>query len=273
MPAVVTFKDHPRALTRGNSPLLLTLIEQRLAVFETLGIEATLVLTFTEELCRLTPRQYVETVLVQGMGAELISVGYNHHFGREREGNPQLLSQFGQNMNFVVSVAKPVFYGEKEVSSSAIRECLASANLDLANQLLSRPFSLSGKVIAGEKRGNALGFPTANLEISPLQILPALGVYAAHVKLPDKSIHQAVVNIGYRPTFDQEPNLSRPITEVHLLNFQGDLYDSNLAVYFHKYLRSEKQFAGAPALKAQIEADCQSAAHWLSSQTATSTIK
>ncbi len=273
VPAVVTFKDHPRALTRGNSPLLLTLIEQRLAIFQTLGIKAALVLTFTEELCRLTPHQYVETVLVQGMGARLISVGYNHHFGREREGNPQLLSQFGQNMNFVVQVAKPVFYEGKEVSSSTIRDCLANANLDLANQLLSRPFSLAGKVVAGEKRGNTLGFPTANLEISPLQILPAQGVYAAQVKLADKSLHQAVVNIGYRPTFVAEPHISRPITEVHVLNFKGDLYDSILEVYFHKYIRPEKKFDGMAALKDQIKADCQAAAHWLSSIAAASTIK
>lgn len=136
VPAVVTFKDHPRALTRGNSPLLLTLIEQRLAIFQTLGVEATLVLTFTEELCRLTPEQYIETVLMQSMGAELISVGFNHHFGREREGNPQLLHQFGKTMHFTVEVAKPIFLNGKEVSSSIIRECIENANLDLANEML-----------------------------------------------------------------------------------------------------------------------------------------
>jgi len=266
--AVVTFRDHPRALTHGNSPLLLTLIEQRLALFEALGVETTLVLTFTEELCRLSAREYVESVLVNGMNAKLISVGYNHHFGRQREGNPQLLSEFGQSMNFEVQIAKPVFLDSIEVSSSKIRECLASANLDLANKLLSRPFSLRGKVVAGEGRGAKLGFPTANLEISPVQMLPAQGVYGATVRILDqineKTLHQAVANIGSRPTFDKTGNAA-VVTEVHLLDFKDNLYHKNLEIYFHKYLRAEKKFPHIDALKAQIDSDCQKAHNWLSS--------
>ncbi len=264
VPAVVTFKDHPRALTRGNSPLLLTLIEQRLAIFESLGIEAALVLTFTEELCRLSPEQYVETVLMQSMGAELIAVGYNHHFGREREGNPQLLSQFGKNMHFVVEVANPVYLDSKEVSSSVIRGYIEKADLGLANQMLGRPYSLMGKVIEGDKRGRELGFPTANMDVSPFQIIPANGVYAAQVKLSDQSLHQAVVNIGCRPTFADRSGTAR-VTEVHILNFKGDLYGSNLTVFFQKYLRPEMKFSGIGPLQAQIKDDCQAATDLLSS--------
>ncbi len=263
-PAIVTFKDHPRVLTRGNSPLLLTLIEQRLAIFEGLGIEAVLALTFTEALCRLSAQEYVQTVLVNGMGAKSISVGFNHHFGRQREGDPQLLAQYGKSLRFTVNVAKPVFFDNIEVSSSKIRECLENTNLDLANKLLSRPFSLLGKVKKGDGRGSQLGFPTANLEISSLQMLPAYGVYAAKVTLAKESITRpAVVNIGVRPTIDA--NATHPLAEVHLLDFKGDLYDQNIEVHFYKYLRPEKKFSNLEALKAQIQIDCQAANNSLSS--------
>lgn len=266
--AIVTFKDHPRALIRGNSPLLLTNIEQRLDIFENLGVQAALVLTFTEELCRLTPQEYVETVLVQSMGARLISVGFNHHFGRQREGNPQLLSEFGKTMGFAVRIATPVYVDGMEVSSSKIRESLENANLDIANKLLSRPFSLPGKVIAGEGRGAKLGFPTANLQTSQFQMLPATGVYAAKVRLSAQAnkriYYDAVVNIGCRPTFAGDIN-ALPITEVHLLNFKGNLYDKNIEVYFYKYLRPEMKFSGPEALKTQINTDCKTASQLFSS--------
>ncbi len=265
-PAVVTFKDHPRALTDGNSPLLLTVINQRLAIFEKLGVEAALVLTFTEELCKLSAREYVETVLVGSMGAKVISVGFNHHFGRRREGDPQLLIQFGQALDFTVQIARPVFLDNVEVSSSKIRESLNTANLDLANKLLSRPFSMLGKVITGEGRGTKLGFPTANLQTSPFQTMPAVGVYAVKVRVSDENtLYSAVVNIGHRPTFNEQQDATMPLLEVHILNFQGDLYNKNLEVYFHKYLRPEKKFSELEALKDQIRTDCDIAQKYLSS--------
>lgn len=260
--AVVTFKDHPRALTRGNSPLLLTTIEQRLGIFEKMGVQAVLVLTFTEELCRLTPREYVENVLVKSMGAKIISIGYNHHFGRQREGNPQLLIEFGKTMDFKVRIATPVYVDGIEVSSSKIRESLENTNLDIANQLLSRPFSLLGKIVRGEGRGANLGFPTANLQTAQFQMLPATGVYAAKVsigdQLNDRIYYDAVVNIGMRPTFAGDHNVL-PITEVHLLDFKGNLYEKNMEVYFYKYLRPEMKFTGPETLKAQIRSDCKTA--------------
>lgn len=260
--AVVTFKDHPRALTHGKSPLLLTTIEQRLKVFEELKVEAVLILTFTEELCRLSAREYVQTVLIDSVGAKHIAVGYNHHFGRRREGNPEILSKFGTEMNFAVQIVNPVYIDGIEVSSSKIRECLEKADLETANKLLSRPFSLQGNVVHGDGRGAKLGFPTANLQIQPFQMIPANGVYAAKVRLIDKTneeiYYDAVLNIGNRPTFLSDTN-TLPIVEVHILNFTGDLYGKNMEIYFYKYIRSEKKFSNTEELQKQIKADCLTA--------------
>lgn len=264
--AVVTFKDHPRALTQGSSPLLLTVIEQRLAIFEQMGVEAALVLTFTEDLCRLSPKEYVKNVLVDCMGSKVISVGYNHHFGRQREGDARLLAHYGTEYGFDVQVTQPVFVDGQEVSSSKIRQCLESSDIMTANKLLSRPYSLFGKVITGDKRGNKLGFPTANLQISQFQLLPAKGVYAAKVKLLSHTqLKYAVVNIGNRPTFASD-NLSRAIPEVHILDFEGDLYDQNMEVYLYGYIRPEVKFDSIDALKKQINLDCKNASQILTGQ-------
>ncbi len=199
---VVTFRDHPRGLIRGASPLLLTVIEQRLDLFAGLGVEVALVLTFSEELCRLSPLQYVEEVLVGAMGARSISVGHNHHFGRDREGNAQLLQQFGQKRDFIVHVAPMVYVENIEVSSSRIRKLIESKDMELANKLLSRPFTLRGEVVQGAKRGRVLGFPTANLMPAFNQLVPPTGVYAGTVQIAGHArLEQAVINIGYRPTF------------------------------------------------------------------------
>ena len=147
---VVTFKDHPRALTRGFSPLLLTVIEQRLELFKKLGVEATLVLSFTEDLCRLSPREYVQNILVGSMGAKSISVGYNHHFGKDREGDPALLSGLGQELDFSVHVAPMVFVDGAEVSSSRVRDLVINCKVDQATKVLSRPYALIGEVVRGE---------------------------------------------------------------------------------------------------------------------------
>jgi riboflavin kinase/FMN adenylyltransferase len=248
--------------------LLLTVIEQRLDLFSALGVEAALVLTFSEELCRLTPFEYVEQVLVESMGAKSISVGHNHHFGRDREGNAQLLQQFGQKRDFVVHVAPMVFVENLEVSSSRIRELIQNKDLELANQLLSRPFALRGEVVEGAKRGRVLGFPTANLLAAFNQLVPPTGVYAGSVKIGGATgFEPAVINIGYRPTFaggkgSNEAEKAATI-EAHLLDYQGDLYGQVIEIAFLKFLRDEKKFDGLEALTNQIAQDCQVARCYL----------
>lgn len=257
VPGVVTFKDHPRALTRGAAPLLLTLIEQRLELFAELGVEVTLALSFTEDLCRLSPGQYVETVLVGCMGARSISVGYNHHFGKDREGDPALLKVMGEEFNFVVHVAPMVYIEGVEVSSSRVREAVLGGDMETAQKILSRPYALWGEVKRGDGRGKQLGFPTANLAVREIQLIPGGGVYAGRVRIEHGPLLPAVINVGYRPTFtDHNRGL---IVEVHILDFNQDLYGKTVQLEFNKFLRAEQKFDGVEALCQQITADCAAA--------------
>lgn len=255
MSGVVTFRDHPRALTRGMHPLLLTDIDQRLKLFEELGVEATLVLTFSEALCRLSPREYVENVLVGAMGARSISVGHNHHFGRDREGNPDLLRTFGETLGFSVHVAPLVFVNNVEVSSSAIRESIIDGDMTKAKNLLSRTYRIGGEVIKGDGRGRQIGFPTANVQLREFQLIPRTGVYAGIVQLSSGERFDSVINVGYRPTFKATGGDDDPLVEAHLFDFDRDIYGDKCTVEFVEYLRTEKKFDGIEALKEQINAD------------------
>lgn len=270
--AVITFKDHPRLLTRGSSPMLLSVIEQRLELFGNMAVDVALVLSFTEEFCRLSPRQYVEQVLVQSMGACSISVGHNHHFGRDREGDTHLLTELGRHFGFSVHVAPMVLAGDVEVSSSKVRELVVEGDVASAARLLGRPFAIYGEVVAGAARGQKLGFPTANLKLYEFQCLPKPGVYAGHVQLPAGASHTCVINIGYRPTFtndlpendiDAPP---RPLVEVHILGFTGNLYGQHLTLDFLKYLRPELKFENVEGLVKQIRSDCQAAGEYVHSR-------
>jgi riboflavin kinase / FMN adenylyltransferase len=267
VPGVVTFRDHPRMLTQGAAPLLLTVIEQRLALFEQLGVEKALVLSFNEELCRLSPREYVENILSGSMGAKSISVGYNHHFGRDREGTPELLEDLGKELGFDVQIAQAVYVDGLEVSSSKIRECLNEGNLGLATRLLSRPYALYGQVVKGDERGRKLGFPTANLSYFEFQALPRKGVYAGTASIANGPQLPCVINVGERPTFTKmQSELGNPaglMVEAHIFDLDEDLYGKWMNVSFHKFQRPEQKFADIDSLRAQIAADCALAREYL----------
>ena len=256
VPAVVTFKEHPRSLTLGKSPPLLTLIDQRLELFAGLGVEAALVLSFTEELCRLAPEDYVQSVLVECMGAKSLSVGFNHRFGRNRVGDPEMLRLLGEKFDYIVHVAGEVIVDGAPVSSSRIREAITQGNVELAHNLLSRNYAIAGEVQHGDGRGNQIGFPTANLRIAAEQVMPAIGVYSAVVRLPDHTRRACVVNIGRRPTFGQDQPIT---TEIHILDFDQNLYGQHLSLEFVRFIRPEMKFSGVESLKAQIASDVNDA--------------
>ncbi len=258
---VVTFKDHPRTLTRGQSPLLLTVIEQRLELFKELGVEVALVLSFTEELCRLSPRQYVENILLGSMGASSISVGHNHHFGKDAEGDANLLKKLGQENAhpFSVHSAPLLEFKGREVSSSRIREEILLGNLIGAEEVLGRPYALYATVMRGDGRGRQIGFPTANLDTYEFQVIPKTGVYAGTAKLECGSVHSCVINVGFRPTFKDATTTSRPLVEAHLLDFDQDIYNQKIEVKFFEQLREEEKFSSVDELKSQINKDIQKA--------------
>ncbi|MBC7997343.1 MAG: bifunctional riboflavin kinase/FAD synthetase [Leptolyngbya sp.] len=252
---VVTFRDHPRALTRGAHPLLLTDIDQRLDLFKKLGVDVTLVLTFSEDLCRLSPREYVEKFLVNSMGAKSISVGHNHHFGRDREGDPDVLRKFGEELDFCVHVAPMVYVGEIEVSSSRIRESIVDGNMARARSLLSRSYAVGGVVVRGDGRGRQIGFPTANVKLRDYQLVPRTGVYAGRVHIGADEVCDAVINVGYRPTFKAAGSEADPLVEAYLFDFDRDIYDASCTVEFVEYIRPEKKFDGIDSLITQIKVD------------------
>ncbi len=254
IPAVITFKEHPRALTLGKSPPLLTMPMQRLEICEELGIEAALLLSFTEELCRLAPEDYVQQVLVECMGACSLSVGFNHRFGRNRVGTPDLLSELGKSRGFVVHSAPEILIDGIAVSSSRIREALAQSDVELCRRLLGRAYSVKGIVEKGDGRGRSIGFPTANTATPEELILPGLGVYAGTCNLTDGKQHPCVINIGMRPTFEGENKTPR--LEVHIFDFNADIYGKELNVRFTNFIRPEQRFSGVEELKSQILKDC-----------------
>ncbi len=256
VPAVITFKEHPRALTLGKSPPLLTMPEQRLEICESLGIEAALLLSFTEELCRLSPQDYVHQVLLEAMGAVSLSVGYNHRFGKNRIGTPDLLREIGDKHGYVVHVAPEVLIDDEPVSSSRIRDSLAKGEVELTRRLLGRAYTVKGPVEKGDGRGRTIGFPTANVATPPELILPANGVYCGFCNLTGGKTHPCVMNVGLRPTFGDNLQVR---TEVHIFDFHDDIYDQELNVRFTNFIRKEQKFSGIEELKTQILKDCEMA--------------
>ena len=264
---VVTFKDHPRTLTRGKSPLLLTVIEQRLDLISKLNVDFALVLAFTEELCLLSPREYVEQVLVGSLGAKSISVGHNHHFGKDREGDANLLAKIGKELDYKVNVANMIRVDDIEVSSSIIRQFIEMGEMEKARHILQRPFAIRGLVTHGDGRGKQIGFPTANLDVYEYQMLPKRGVYAGKAQLKNGAILGCVINVGLRPTFKNVNGASEPslTIEAHIFEHDEDLYGETLEIEFHDFIRDEEKFSSKETLIDQIQRDKQKAINYLKS--------
>ncbi len=255
--AVVTFDRHPAVIVRPESaPKLLTDHEQRMELLEATGIDAAVVLPFDEAQSQEAPISFIERVLVRCLSTKLIVVGADFHFGRNREGNVELLREVGKTYGFEVApvVLIPRADGVDEpVSSTAIRRALAGGNVEMASAMLTRPFEARGKVVQGDQRGRLLGFPTANVEVPNRTCLPADGVYAGWYERPDGTTHPCAINLGRRPTFYEHADSS--LLEAHLIGFESDLYGEAAKIRFTNFLRSERKFDGIDALVAQLNAD------------------
>lgn len=254
---VVTFAGHPKKLLLGREPRTLTSLEHRLELFRRAGIEHTLTLTFDEELRQLTAEEFASEILVKRLGAKAFVLGFDSKFGRDRRGGPELLIQ----LSYDVEVVGQVLVGGRAVSSTAIREAVELGDLESARRMLGRPVSVLGNVVAGAKLGRELGFPTANLDLHH-ELHPPRGVYAGRARVlghPGEEL--AVANIGVRPTLDDHG--SRAQVEVHLLDFQGDLYGKQVEFLFGTRLRSEKRFENRAQLTQQIALDITCARSFL----------
>ena len=250
---VVTFHVHPRQLTEGRAPRMLTSIEHRVRLLGRLGVDTTVVLHFDDEMRTMPATRFVEDILVARIGVQGAVLGYDSHFGHERQGDHAFLKAMLEPRGIPVERTDPIKLTDGEVvSSSAIRTAVANSDLDRAAELLGRPPALFGVVVRGDGRGRTLGFATANLDLQG-ELRPPRGVYAASVEI-DGTVHPAAVNVGGRPTFYPEGEHADTV-EVHLLDFAGQLYGLELEVVLLSRLRDEQKFDSVEELKAQIAAD------------------
>ncbi|HTH50138.1 MAG TPA: riboflavin biosynthesis protein RibF [Candidatus Limnocylindria bacterium] len=257
---VITFDPHPLAVVNPErAPLLLQTLDQRLRAIASLGADAVLVNQFTPEFAARTGEQFIRELQDKAGPIRSFSVGHGFHFGFQRSGNVPLLRSLGAELGFTTNACAPVFIGEERVSSSLVRQGLRAGNLKQVAEFLGRPYSFAGVVQRGDQLGRQLGFPTANLDVRGLE-LPPFGVYAARVHLGQRTL-PGVLNLGIRPTIRNDRELR---FEVHLIDFNEDLYGQEIEVVFVAKLRDEKKFSGPEALKAQIAKDVGAARSLLS---------
>ncbi len=252
---VVTWDRHPLMTLRSEAaPRLLSGPERKLELLEATGTDAIAVLPFTDELSHLSPEEFVDQVLVQGLNAKAIFVGEGWRFGHKRAGDMDLLRKLGAENGFR---ADPVDLASEDgdaVSSSRIRDAVAAGHMNVARRLLGRVFDIDGVVVGGDKRGAGLGFPTANIECDPHLAYPARGVYAGRARVGD-SWFLAAINVGVNPTFGGDPEVTPMRVEAFVLDFEGDLYGQTLRVEFHQRLRDEMRFSSVEDLVAQMHRD------------------
>jgi riboflavin kinase/FMN adenylyltransferase len=248
---VYTFDPHPvEVLAPERKPLLITPLEEKLRLIEEQGIDVTICAPFTEKYARQPPEDFVKNVLYDQIKIRHIFVGHNFRFGKNRQGNIALLIDLGEKWGFHAEMIEAIRLEGTVVSSTRIREFVLKGEMGEAKKLLGRPYALSGKVIHGYGRGSRkLGFPTANLKPTGM-LFPKSGIYAVWA-IHEGRRYEGVANLGWNPTFqDQKFSI-----EIHILNFNQDIYDENLQVEFVRRLRDEVTFQGPEELIAQIKKD------------------
>lgn len=269
---VVTFEPHPQEFFHpGDRPSRLTSFREKLEVLSTLPIDRVLCLPFNRALAEMEAEEFIGRVLVGALGVRSLVVGDDFRFGRRREGDFALLKAAGERHGFDPHIMPALEIDGQRVSSTRIRAALRSGDLVAAERLLGRPYRLAGLVVAGDGRGRQLGFPTANVHLqrrayangAEPHAAPLAGVFAVRVFGIGEQAREGVANIGMRPTV----NGTQCLLEVHVFDFDGDLYGRHLQVEFRRRLREERRFASLDALAAQIGEDARAARDWFAAET------
>lgn len=251
---ILTFDPIPKkVLSPETAPPLVQTLEQRLRRLELAGMEHAIIIPFTREFAAQLPGDFVKEWLVKHLHVAFFAVGHNFTFGRQKQGNVELLEKMAPEYGFEVEGIPEVQHGGVRISSTLIREKVKAGAVDEALRYLGHPFALIGSIVEGERVGSRMGIPTANLKYEN-ELIPASGVYVTHAETGGKKI-PSVTNVGVRPTFGG----AKLTIEAHLLDFEGDLYGSRMELQFLKRLRPESRFSGPDELKAQILRDIQSA--------------
>lgn len=251
---IVTFEPHPREIVSGGvyTVELLSTLNEKLYFFEKYGIDAVYVIPFTYEFSRLSFHDFYLQYIINGVGVSAVVEGFNHQFGRDREGGMNQIVELGRVHNFSVEAMSLMKEGDAIISSSTIRRLLHDGNLSLANKILGYEYMFTGTVVKGHGRGKKLGYPTANIRLeSPKKLVPKIGVYAVHI-LVRKQWYHGMMSIGFNPTFD---DVHERTTEVNIFDFDMDIYDDVVTVRCIERTRDEMKFASVDDLVAEMGRD------------------
>ena len=250
---LITFDPHPRKIIPGrNDVKLLSTLEEKESILEKLGLENLFIVKFTSEFSKQTPEQFVEKYLIDGIGLKEIVIGYDHHFGKGRDGNFKLLQKMGDKYNFTVDVVPEFMIEGETISSTKIRNALLNGDVVKANKMLGRLYSFKGKIVKGDDRGKELGFPTANLSIkNEDKLIPAEGIYASECII-DGEKYYGLLSLGSRPTFYTDGEI---IPEFYIFDFNKNIYGKSLEVCLVEKIRDEEKFNSVDELIAQMKND------------------
>lgn len=236
--SVLLFTTHTKRVTNKSKKLnMLTSNNQKIELLESVGVERVYLMNFNKNVMRLSPKQFVEDILISKLHVKLAVVGFNYRFGYKAKGDSNYLKKLGKELGFEVIVVEPVYSKESIISSTLIRKLLKEGNIKKANEFLGRPYEMEGKVIAGNKRGKRLGFPTANLELDKGYLIPKFGVYKTITVINGKE-YLSLTNVGKNPTFN-DYNVS---VESHILDFNQDIYGEKIRIKFLQFYREEIKF-------------------------------
>lgn len=250
---VITFWPHPRMVVSEDSQnlQLLSTIEEKIELFEQIGIQHLVIIPFTRAFSELTSTEFIQNILIDKICTHKLVIGYDHRFGKNREGSFESLKQNCESYGFEVEEIPRQDIEDLAISSTRIRNALTSGDVTIAQELLGRPYSITGTVVKGKQLGRTIGFPTANLHIhESYKLIPANGVYVIQIHHKG-DIYAGILNIGVRPTVD---GTIRTI-EAHIFDFNKDIYGEDIKLIFLKHLRDEQKFDGIDALTSQIKLD------------------
>lgn len=250
---LITYWPHPRTVLSNDSMdlKLLTTLDEKIELLEQAGVDHLVVIPFTRAFSELSSAQYIQQVLIDTIGTRKLVIGYDHRFGRDREGGFDYIQAHQDEYGFEVEEISRQDIEAVGISSSRIRAALEAGHVDIANRLLGRPYSLSGTVVKGRQLGRTIGFPTANLQVDdPVKLIPANGVYAVDVLYAGQKF-SGMLNIGFRPTVAG----THQTIETYIFDFDKDIYGEHLTLQFRAFLRPEQKFDGLSALVSQLKQD------------------
>jgi riboflavin kinase / FMN adenylyltransferase len=250
---LLTYWPHPRLILQPDdkSLRLLTTLSEKVKLLEEMGVDHLIILPFTNELSQMSSEDFIRDILVDKIQTKTLVIGYDHKFGKNREGSFEYLQSHSHLFGFAIEEISRQDVDDLGVSSTKIRTALAQGDISTANKYLGRPYDLSGQVVKGQQIGRSLGFPTANIQIAEdYKLLPRDGAYAVHAEV-NSIQYKAILNIGDRPTVDGQ----KKTIEAHLIDFERDLYGQELRIFFQEFLREEKKFESLDALKNQLVVD------------------